>query len=177
MNVYRGTQVWRTCSESENIFTDIQTTLGMNFFEDCLLLASKHFFKPKGRQIFSDTCYLITVTMHESNRPQALFFQQLSMWALLSFASLMLTFHLYFFLGFTRWHELPGNSLPLSGHLCFESNSGPVLQTEDTLGVPVNRRSAPAGTPHHLTSQPPKLQTASLLCLNEPSKCSRQEHT
>ena len=114
MNVYRGKQVWRTCSESENIFTDIKTTLGINFFEDCLLLASKHFFKPESHQIFSDTCYLITVTMHESNRPQALFFQQLSMWALPSFASLMLTFHLYFFLGFTPWHELPGNSLCLS---------------------------------------------------------------
>lgn len=150
----------------------------MNFFEDCLLLVIKHFFKPKRRQIFSDTCYIITPTMHESNGPQALFFQQLSMWDLLSFASLMLTFRLYFFLGFTQWHELLGNSLPLSGHLCFEANSGPALQTEDTLGVPVNRRrSAPAGTPHHLTSQPPKLQTASLLCLNEPSMCSRQEHT
>lgn len=70
-----GKQVWRTCSENENIFADIQTTLGMNFFEDCLLLVIKHLFKPKRRQIFSDTCYLITVTMHESNGPQALFFQ------------------------------------------------------------------------------------------------------
>ena len=171
MNVYRGKQVWRTCSENENIFTDIQTTLGMNFFEDCLLLVIKRFFKPKSRQIFSDTFYLITVTMHESNRPQAHFFQQLSMWALLSFASLMLTFH-------TETRTAGKLSLPLSGHLCFESNSGPALQTEDILGVPVNRRrSAPAGTPHHLTSQLPKLQTASLLCLNEPSMCSQQEHT
>lgn len=151
----------------------------MNFFEDCLLLVIKHFFKPKRCQIFSDTCCLITVTMHESNGPQALFFQQLSMLRLAQlriFDAHISPVLLPWFHTVTR--AAGSFSLPLSGHLCFESNSGSALQTEDTLGVPVNRRrSAPAGTPYHLTSQPPKLQTASLLCLNEPSMCSRQEHT
>lgn len=69
-------------------------------------------------------------------------------------------------------------SLPLSGHLCFESNSGSALQTEDTWQCSVNRRRSAQQEPHTTwPSQPPKLQTASLLCLNEPSMCSQQEHT